>query len=266
MTSHLTSADQARMKRNGLRPLTTDHALALLDAAVRDGRSRLVAFDLDTAALAATPTGAIPDVLREISAAGARRRTAASARARPGELAAQLAGLPPAEQQRIILALVRTHAAAALGHPDGDALHLDTTFRDLGFDSLTAVELRNRLAAATSLRLSPALVFDYPDPASLADYLHGRLSPNGSAMPGALHSVLDEVARLDGVLAAVGDDDLDSGAITARLEALLGSWKASRNRVNGGNAAERLEVATADQVLEFIDNELGLSRAGPEAE
>jgi polyketide synthase 12 len=255
------------MRRSGLRPLATGHGLTLLDAAVGDGRSRLVAFDLDTAALAATPAETVPEVLRDLAAGSARRRAAASARVRPGELEAQLTGLPTVERRRVITALVRTHAAAALGRSDTESIHPDTTFKDLGFDSLTGVELRNRLSAATGLRLPPALVFDYPDPAGLADYLYGRLSENGSAEPEppALDSVLDEVARLESALAALPGDGLDSGAVTARLEALLGTWKASRQRAeaNGGNgangAAQRLEVATADQVLEFIDNELGLS-------
>jgi polyketide synthase 12 len=260
MTGHLGDADLARMRRSGLRPLKTDHALALLDAAVRDGRPRLAAADLDTAALAALPAEAVPDLLRELAAGSTRTRAAAAAQVRPSELAAQLTGLTPAEQQHVILALVRTHAAAALGHSDADAVNPETAFRDLGFDSLTGVELRNRLTAATGLRLPPALVFDYPDPAGLAGYLHGRLTQNGSATPGAgaLDSVLDEVARLEGVLAAVPGDGLDAGAVTARLEALLASWKTARSHANGG-AAQRLEEATADQLLDFIDNELGLS-------
>ena len=160
----------------------------------------------------------------------------------------------------MILALVRTQAAAALGHGDADAVHPQTAFRDLGFDSLTGVELRNRLATATGLRL-PQRWCSTTRTRPLADYLDGQMHPNGSAAPGlsALDCVLDEVARLEGMLAAVPGDGLDPAAVTARLETLLGSWKASRNRVNGGSAADRLEVATADQVLEFIDNELGLS-------
>ncbi len=265
MTSHLTDTDLARMRRVGLRPLQTDHALALLDAAMRDGRPFVAAADLDMAALAGLPAEAVPGILRELAVGSVRRRTAATAQTRPGELAAQLTGLPPAERQRTLLALVRAQAAAALGHADIGAVHTETAFNDLGFDSLTAVELRNRLSAATGLRLPPALVFDYPNPSSLAGHLDSRLSPDGSAAPApsAFDSVLDEVARLEGMLAALPGQGLDSRAVEARLEALLGSWRASRNRPNGGNASERLEVASADQVLEFIDNELGLPGPGP---
>ncbi|MFG2001959.1 SDR family NAD(P)-dependent oxidoreductase, partial [Spirillospora sp. NPDC048911] len=256
ITAELTRADLTRMRRGGLRPLATDHALALLDAAVRDGRDRLVALDLDAAAL----PGEAPEMLRDL-AAGPVRRPAASAQARPGELQARLAGLPPAERRDFLLTLVRTHAAAALGHPDADAVRPEVNFKDLGFDSLTAVELRNLLAAATGLRLPAALVFDHPDPGALADYLQERLSPADAALsgPAALDAALDEVARLEGVLGALPDDGMDSGSVTARLEALLGNWKASRDGAGDASAAERLESANVDQVLDFVDNELGLS-------
>jgi polyketide synthase 12 len=104
-------------------------------------------------------------------------------------------------------------------------------------------------------------VFDYPDPAGLAEYLHGRLRPDDAATPGpaAVDAALDEVARLEGVLAGLPDDVLDSAAVTARLEALLGSWKAARDGADGGSAAKRLDQASPDQVLDFIENELGLS-------
>jgi polyketide synthase 12 len=262
MTSHLTDTDHARIQRSGLRPLQTDHAIALLDAAVGDGRAFLAAADLDMAALAAMPAEAVPGILRELATGSVRRRTAATAQTRPGELAAQLAGLDAAERQQTLLALVRAQAATALGHSDIGAVRPETNFKDLGFDSLTAVELRNRLSAATGLRLPPALIFDYPDPPSLVGYLDSRLSPESSATPApiAFDSVLEEVAKLEGMLAALPGHGLDSKAVEARLEALLGSWKTSHNHQNGGGVAERLEVATADQVLEFIDGELGLSR------
>ncbi|MFA1538206.1 SDR family NAD(P)-dependent oxidoreductase [Actinomadura monticuli] len=260
MTARLTEADLTRMRRGGLRPLTSDHGLALFDGAAMDGRARLVAFDLDTSAL----RDEVPEVMRELAAGPVRRPAAANSRARSGELAARLAAAPPEERHGIVLELVLANAATALGHPDTGAVHPETNFKDLGFDSLTAVELRNRLSAATGLRLPAALVFDYPDPAGLAGHLLERLGPDGPAPSGhaAVDAVLDDVARLEGALAALAadpGDGTDARAVTARLEALLGNWKASRNRADGGNAAERLEIADTDQVLDFIDNELGLS-------
>jgi acyl carrier protein len=261
MTTHLTDTDHARLRRAGLRPLGTDHALALLDAAARDGRGHLVAADLDAAALAATPADAVPAILRELATGYVRRPAAATAPTGPADLAAQLAGLDAAERQSTLLEIVRTQAATALGHADIDAVRRGTAFKDMGFDSLTAVELRNRLSAVTGLRLPPAMVFDYPDPGSLVGYLDSRLSTEAPETPAAaFDSVLEEMARLEGMLTALPGEGLDPKAVEARLEALLGGWKAAHREQSGNGVAERLEVATADQVLEFIDSELGVSR------
>jgi polyketide synthase 12 len=262
MTSHLTDTDHARMRRGGLRPLRTAHAFALLDAAVGDGRGHLVAADLDLAALAATPAEAVPALLRQLAPGGVGRPATAAAQTRPGDLAARLAGMDAARRQSALLEVVRTQAATALGHADLGAVRPETSFKDMGFDSLTAVELRNRLSAVTGLRLPAAMVFDYPDPATLAGHLDSRLSPEIPATPAAVafDSVLEELAKLEGMLTALPGHGLDPKAVEARLEALLGSWKAAHGHQDGGNVAERLEMATADQVLEFIDSELGVAR------
>jgi acyl carrier protein len=98
--------------------------------------------------------------------------------ARPAELAERLQQLSPDEQNRRLVELVCMHAAAVLGHSDGHVLDAERAFQDLGFDSLTGVELRNRLRADTGLALSRTLVFDYPNPAALADHL-GQLLRRG---------------------------------------------------------------------------------------
>ncbi|MFE2188305.1 type I polyketide synthase, partial [Streptomyces sp. NPDC059455] len=266
MTGGLADADLARMSRSGVTAMAAGHALRLLDAASEHGGHQLIAADMDTRVLAAQPTEGLPATLRALAASGAggaaARRTAAAADARPDDWADRLAGLSAAEQHRAVLQLVRGHVATVLGHAEAEAVRADTNFKELGFDSLTAVELRNRLAAATGLRLPAALVFDYPDAAVLADYLLERIAPAVGATRGrgGADPVLNELARLEATLIGLEMEDDDSGAVTARLEGLLAKWKATRKPAEEEmTAAERLESASAAQVLDFIDNELGVS-------
>ncbi|WNE94540.1 SDR family NAD(P)-dependent oxidoreductase [Streptomyces luomodiensis] len=266
LTARLADADLARIGRLGIKANSTEEGLALLDAACRHGHPHLLALRLDTGSLAAQNPGTLPSPLRALATVGGsgRPRPTAAAGGQPTDWAGRLRGLPPAEQHRLLLNLVRTHAATVLGHADPGVVQPDASFKDLGFDSLTAVELRNRLAAATGLRLPAALVFDHPESAVLAEHLRRELSPDGepaASGPDVPHPVLNELVRLENSLSAVVVEDVDSGAVTARLETLLSKWKAlcSSAEADDGNAVERLQVATADQVLEFIDNELGLS-------
>ncbi|WP_242614589.1 SDR family NAD(P)-dependent oxidoreductase [Actinomadura roseirufa] len=262
MTGHLARADLARMARSGVGALPGDRALGLFDTALRYGEPFLLAANLDVRALAAQPAGTLPAALRALAAGsgGGRVRRVAAAGTEPADWAARLAGLPAAERRRTVLDLVRGHVATVLGHTDPDAVRADVSFKELGFDSLTGVELRNRLAAATGLRLPPALVFDHPRAGALAEHLLHRILPDDADGDGtSAEPVLDELARLERTLGAADLDDGGSGAVTARLEALLAQWKAARAPKNGASTAERLEAASADQVLDFIDKELGVS-------
>ncbi|MCX5200090.1 SDR family NAD(P)-dependent oxidoreductase [Streptomyces sp. NBC_00237] len=171
LTAHLTDADVDRMARAGVRPLSTDEGLGLLDAALASAEPLLIPVGLDLAAL--RRAGDVPAVLRGLVPARARR-TAAS-RAGSGSFADRLAALGPAEREAALVELVRTHAAAVLGHGNDMALDQRRSFRELGFDSLTAVELRNRLGNAVDLRLPATLVFDYPDAGALVGYLRTEL-------------------------------------------------------------------------------------------
>ncbi|MEW2511308.1 SDR family NAD(P)-dependent oxidoreductase [Streptomyces sp. NPDC046870] len=171
LTAHLTDADVARMARAGVRPLSTEEGLRLLDAALGAAEPLLLPVGLDLAVL--RRAGDVPAVLRGLVPVRARR-TAAS-RAQTGSLADRLAALGPAERDAALTELVRTHVAAVLGHGGDMALDPRRSFRELGFDSLTAVELRNRLGNAAGLRLPATLVFDYPDAGALVGFLRGEL-------------------------------------------------------------------------------------------
>ncbi|WP_432159223.1 SDR family NAD(P)-dependent oxidoreductase, partial [Streptomyces sp. bgisy153] len=169
LTAHLGVVDRDRIARNGVRPLTAEQGLALLDAAVTRNAATCVAARFDPAALRRRPEG-VPVLLSGLVRAAARR-TAADADEADGA-GAELAGLSPQEAERVLLAMVLRHAAAVLGHETPDAVRADSAFKDIGFDSLSAVELRNRLNAVTGLRLAPTAVFDYPTPHALAEHLN----------------------------------------------------------------------------------------------
>ncbi|MFC7326963.1 type I polyketide synthase [Marinactinospora rubrisoli] len=185
LTGALGAADLARIARGGTLPLATDEALALFDAALGGTDAVLLPVRLDVAALQAAGRP-VPPVLRGLLRPARRRAARAAGQAGGGKPAAErLAALPAAERRREVLELVRATAAAALGHPAPDALDADRAFRELGFDSLTAVDVRNRLRSATGLRLPTTLVFDHPTPAALADHLLAELSgaPGPDAAP-----------------------------------------------------------------------------------
>ncbi|PHQ51840.1 hypothetical protein BLA24_12240 [Streptomyces cinnamoneus] len=169
MTGDLDEADLARMNRGGFGVLTSEHGLALLDAASAVDEAQLVPIPLDTAALGRG--GDVPPLLRGLVRTSARRAAASRADAEVSGLAARLAGLDESEQRAALLDLIQGQAAAVLGHATGDLVDAGRPFRELGFDSLTAVELRNRLTAATGLRLPATLVFDYPTPLVLVEHL-----------------------------------------------------------------------------------------------
>ncbi|MEU4254287.1 beta-ketoacyl synthase N-terminal-like domain-containing protein, partial [Amycolatopsis sp. NPDC026612] len=163
MTGHLDDRARDRLGRSGVRPLDTAQGLALFDRAVAAGPAALVPIALDAAALRRQAAeGTVSPLFRGLFPPPARR-IAAAAGGHVGELSE--AGL---------LDVVRTQVAAVLGHASARAIDPARAFKDLGFDSLTAVDLRNRLAAATGLRLPATLVFDHPTPAVLAAHLAGR--------------------------------------------------------------------------------------------
>ncbi|MFK0296833.1 type I polyketide synthase, partial [Streptomyces sp. NPDC090442] len=153
-----------------------------------------VALDRFAGAFAGTRPSAL---LREFP--GYRETLAAQAEAETadrGDLAARLAALPPARRPDAVVDLVRTRAAQVLGYPDTDAVAAERTFRDLGIDSLGAVELRNQLGAATGLNLPATLVFDHPTPAALGGYILDRLFPDEPAGP-------DDETEIRALLASV---------------------------------------------------------------
>ncbi|MFD5313428.1 type I polyketide synthase, partial [Streptomyces ardesiacus] len=171
--------DVDRLGRGGTRELTASDGLALFDTALTvPDTAVLVPIGLDRRA-AATAPGGVPVLLRDL--VGGTVPTAGQgtpAGSSPQELRARLEALPGAERDAAVLDLVQEHAAAVLGHPDPRAVPAEKGFTDLGLDSLAAIELRNRLAEATGLRLSATLMFDRPTPLELAAFLLGEMLPD----------------------------------------------------------------------------------------
>ncbi|MEW2524949.1 type I polyketide synthase [Streptomyces sp. NPDC047071] len=272
MTGTLADADLQRMARGGVLALDTDEALALLDLAPASEHPALVPIRIDTAALRTQPQETLSALFRGLVRPAVRRARGADADAaaapadRTDSLAARLAGRSGAERDRILLDLVRTHVAGVLGYASPNAVELSRGFLELGFDSLTAVELRNRLNAETELRLPSTLIFDYPNPAALAEHLAEELPTTvgttdaAPVAPGDLDTELD---RLESVLKAVGGDTdgTERDRVAGRLRSLLTAWDTTRDTAAAPATEQRQELediegATADELFDLLDNEL----------
>jgi acyl carrier protein len=230
----------AMVRRHGVPELTDDDVTAVLDRAVDDPGEDVIAARIDWRRFATAYTAGRPSpLLTEIEEA---RVEEAPVEEGPVEGPADLPGL------------VRREVAAVLGYEDASAVPPDKAFKDLGFDSVRAVELRNRIRAATGLELSAALVFDYPSPAAVASHL-AELTGGAGNRPLAG----GPAEHLDLVSAAVSGMDAGERERTAvRLRRLLTELETA-----GDNGIDRtatdLTGASADEVLAFIDREFGAS-------
>jgi NAD(P)-dependent dehydrogenase (short-subunit alcohol dehydrogenase family) len=190
-----------RMRRAGLPPLTPQRGLELLDAAIASTAPLLVLAEVDTARMAAQTGWAVPAPLREIAP---RRAEPAAAESGDGaELGQELKALPREEQDRVLRELVLTESARVLGYAAPAELDASRSMSELGFDSLTAVELRNRLAAATGLRLAATVAFDHPSVPALVNHLRAELVPQNATT--AL-GVLADLTRLESAVAELTMD------------------------------------------------------------
>ncbi|WP_328345808.1 type I polyketide synthase [Micromonospora sp. NBC_00421] len=247
MAAHLSIVDHARASRGGVLELSRAEGLALFDAALRMDQALLVPIRLDPQAMRADVAagGAVPSLLRGLVRAG--RQQARAAAAPDDSLARRLGGLAPADQEALLLDVVRGQVAAVLGHADPQDVRADVAFKDVGFDSLTSVELRNRLREATGLKLPPTLVFDYPNPVALAHHLRTRLRPDDTAP--AADATVDE-ARLRQALASVPLARLRAAGLVDALLELAGT-----DEPDDGAAQER-EVGDLD-VDDLVELVLG---------
>nr|WP_316524362.1 SDR family NAD(P)-dependent oxidoreductase [Kitasatospora sp. K002] len=254
MAGSLGEAELRRLSRDGIEPLSADRALALFDRALTSDRPLLLPMRV-------RPTEQAPPMVRALAARTPARRTAQAAPAaadKPQQVALpeRLAALSPAQSRQLLLDTVRGHVAEVLGHAGAEAVDPERGFGELGVDSLSALELRNRIGADTGLRLSSTLTFDYPTPAAIADHLFDELVEDVDGAP----DVEAEVIRLESLLEAAAAGSVDEeqrSRVALRLRALTAKWAGEAHQEPAGQSGPELDTATADELFDLLDGELG---------
>ncbi|MFE9681774.1 SDR family NAD(P)-dependent oxidoreductase, partial [Streptomyces sp. NPDC006285] len=269
MTGELTEADVARMTRAGMPPMTPEQGLALFDTVLgstarAESAPAVLPVRLDLGALRSL--GEVPPLFRSLIRVPARRTATAGGAAAAADLTRRLTGLTPAEGQEVLLELVRGQIATVLGHAGLADVEPTRAFQDLGFDSLTSVELRNRLGALTGVRLPATLLFDYPTPSELVAHLYAKVAPAPADGPEAVLAELDRLERsLTGIEA--GSDGFGAlfDQVAGRLEVLRSKWQSLRTEAGTGAGQKTEEEsfdfgsASDEDMFDMLDNELGLS-------
>ncbi|MDH6244450.1 type I polyketide synthase [Mycobacterium sp. OTB74] len=265
MTQHLADTDKARMSRLGLAPFSVEQALRLFDTAMLSDRPVLVAARLDSAALADRDT-AVPVLLSQLVTRRARRviDETGSAEASKTSLVTRLQGLSTEERHSELIDIIRRNAAVVLGLPNAGDINARSVFKDLGFDSLTAVELRNRLKTATGLTLSPTLIFDFPTPVVLAEHLDSRLGATGAdtatdpERPSLMPRFNDITRELQTLLSQPDWKADDKPHLVARIQALLTTLSANLDPHDSQHPDdEDIHTATESELFAILDEELG---------
>jgi acyl carrier protein len=254
----LDASGAQRFVRGGVRPVPVGIGPSVLDAAVCLTDGAVVATRIDRAALRADdrpPGDPIPTVLRAMAAVPVPLPSQRPAE-RGEPLAAELDRLDDDGRLERVADLVRATAVAALGYADPSSIQPDVPFASLGLDSLAATDLRNRLAAATGLRLAATIVFDHPTVRALAAHLAARLRPEPA--PGGPAAA--QLTALEAALAQVPALDADRRQITARLRTILSRWTATDGDTDDVDLVRQIEASSTAEILDFIDNQLG--RAG----
>ncbi|UXY32455.1 SDR family NAD(P)-dependent oxidoreductase [Streptomyces sp. HUAS TT20] len=251
------AGDEERLRQRGLTVLRPDRAISALHGALSGGDGTLTVADVDwrrfvvpfTVSRPSALLSDLPEVRDALAEEPAERA------AEPSALKEKLSTLSEGEQQRLLVDTVCAHAAAVLGHNGSVAVEPDLAFRDLGFDSLTAVELRNLLIADTGLTLPATLVFDHPTPEAIARYLQSELV--GETGPDEV-SVFGELDRLESVIstAASTEETVRSG-MRRRLQELLSLVNsAGEQGAESADAQRQLQDATVDDIFDLIDQDL----------
>ncbi|MEU8860165.1 SDR family NAD(P)-dependent oxidoreductase [Streptomyces umbrinus] len=272
----------AQLRRLGAPALDAEPALALLGQALEDRETHLVAGDFDWPRFAETYTfarprplmRALPEVAAALAAPDRPGASNAGGDTGPGNgsgkgsgnggdpaLIARLAALPEAEREPTLVELVNEQVAQVLNYDDPAEIGQDRAFKDLGMDSMTAIDLRNRIGATVGVLLPATLVFDHASPAALARHLRKELFDDE---PGTVEGVLADLARLEATMTALPPEEIARTRLPARLQSLISRLTESTGGADGTDGtdsaavADRLQEASAADVLAFIDKELGV--------
>ncbi|MES9512261.1 phosphopantetheine-binding protein, partial [Streptomyces sp. NPDC000609] len=257
LSGHLNRGDLDRLERSGIGALSTEQGMELFDASWQTPEALVAPLPLDLKRLRADAasaggTSAVPAVLRELVRLPARRVSVAPAAASAAaSWPERLRPLSEESRREMLGEVVRAEVAAVLGHPKPEGIDVAAEFKNLGFDSLTSVELRNRLNRVTGLRLPATLIFDHPTPEAVVNHFLATLVP-AEAAPDI--RILEDADRMDAAMSAFTGDSRTHARISARLEALLRKW----NSVQGSSAGlgDDLESMSDDDLFDALDDEL----------
>ncbi|MEU5367128.1 type I polyketide synthase [Streptomyces sp. NPDC005925] len=254
------SADEESLmyfKRFGLHPIAPDLCVKALHQAVGAGEATLTVANFDWATFTPTFTAQRPSPFLEDLPENQREPEQAGSAAETSAFRAELAKTPASQRHGFLVQHVRTCAAATLGRTVED-IPATKPFQELGFDSLTAVQLRNQLNTTTGLSLPATVIFDHPTSEALASHLRGQLGDGGEAAGEG-----NVLAALDTWDATYGTAELDEAArrrIVGRLRVLVSKWSPEQDGPEGGDLAHAdLEAASADDIFDLISNEFGKS-------
>ncbi|MFC9948839.1 SDR family NAD(P)-dependent oxidoreductase, partial [Streptomyces pratensis] len=244
------------LNRHGLREMDPEAATGAMRQAVEHDATCVLIADIDwerffVAFTATRPSPLLADV-PEVGRIAQDGHGSAGGAEEPSALAQRLAGLDDADRDAVLLEAVREQVAAVLGFPGPEAVSVKRAFREVGFDSVTAVELRNRIGAKTGLRLPVTLAFDYPTPVRLATFLREQLVPDGETVAA---SVIEELDRMEAALVTVAPHDEGRARVVRRMQALL----AQLQETPAAPVGEQIEAASDDEMFELLGKKFGIS-------
>jgi acyl transferase domain-containing protein/NADPH:quinone reductase-like Zn-dependent oxidoreductase/acyl carrier protein len=256
MTGEMDEADLARMARTGIGAISAASGLESFDQALSSEAALLAPVNLDLAALRdQARSGALPVLLRGLVRAPARRAD------KGRSLERRLAGVAEADREQVVLELVQVQVASVLGHASPAAIDPSRAFKDLGFDSLAAVELRNRLTQVSGVRLPATLVFDYPTPIDAARMILAEVG--GGPVEQGPSPLEEELHRLESLLISLSGDEQQLVGAKPHMRSLSNRLLTILSAANGDlrdlddDLEDDLTIVSDSEMFDLIDKELG---------